>query len=604
MRKLILLFLLAPTYLFGFNVWEELFFMEGVPKGLEIVDSNNFFVVTTQGIPNRLYKSTDAGNSWNMIFDKFTDATSCKDFSVPDTLNIFVSFNKSILYKSHDGGKSFEKIRFDTELPIEKIEMRNKNRGIAFTNLAYYVTFDGWKTNKKIDMLPYGIVYNPTFMNDSIVFMVYKNDTAVYLSKLNILTNEADLNYIAEKNALILDLCIVNENLIFVCGKSHEISGGSGHDAIYKSIDGGKNWKRVLDLYNDRKLNDTIRNPFGLQSIAFKDSLTGIAVGQFGTIVYTYDGGETWIYENELPENIKKNIPPTMIIRYAGTIPIIADFLGYIHRLLKDNLVPGPENKYSISGRVWDEAQGQPGIPIINGYQIAMTDEMGYYKFQNLITNIYSIRAENKYFNGKNPSYYYRPYLYHPELYEIELSSDTTGFDFNAEDIRNYFVTAGNIKNKEGKAVSDVEVQIGEIKVQTDMTGNYSFLKTEKKKYLIKPLKENYIFTPAFYDTNITSHSFTLNFIGEPNTSVWESTGNSGIKITPNPAGDYIIIQPSEVFEPSEGYKVQLFDLLGIEVMSESSHPMTQSHRMNIKRLPVGVYYIKIGNKVEKFVKI
>jgi hypothetical protein len=66
----------------------------------------------------------------------------------------------------------------------------------------------------------------------------------------------------------------------------------------------------------------------------------------------------------------------------------------------------------------------------------------------------------------------------------------------------------------------------------------------------------------------------------------------------PNPASNYIIIQPSE------GIKVQIFDILGIEVMSESIHPMTGSHRMNIEKLTTGVYFIKIGNYTEKLMVV
>jgi hypothetical protein len=38
--------------------------------------------------------------------------------------------------------------------------------------------------------------------------------------------------------------------------------------------------------------------------------------------------------------------------------------------------------------------------------------------------------------------------------------------------------------------------------------------------------------------------------------------------------------------------------------MSESIHPKTSSHRMNVEKLPAGVYFIRIGTRVEKFVKI
>ncbi|MBS4001079.1 MAG: hypothetical protein KGZ71_11420 [Desulfobulbaceae bacterium] len=545
MKKTIFIFLLASSHLFCFNQWEELFTLEGVPKGLEIVDSNNFFVVTTQGLPNRLYKSNDAGNSWEMIFDKFTGADGCKDFSVPDISNIFVSFNKGLLFKSNNGGNTFEKIDLETELSILNIVMRNKNVGLAFTTLAFYLTFDGWKTNRKVDFSPYGIVTNPTFINDSIVYLVYKNDAGVYMPDLNIKIIYSDFYYIADVSVGIYDLSIVNENLMFACGKSHEISGGSGHDAIYKSTDGGKTWRSVLDLNADRtKLNNHYFPPFGIQSIAFKDSLTGIAVGQFGKIVYTYDGGESWIYENDLPPKLGggQSNPATMIIRYSGNVPIIAAFNGTIHRLVKDNLLPDSDNKFSIGGKVWDGNEGQPGIPIANGYQVTMTDKDGYYRFDKLKESSYDIKAINKYFDLPNIKYYYRPYLYSPKMYEIELTSDTTGFDFNAEDIRSNYTLMGIIKDNKGAILANLVVQIGEYKVKTDSTGNYAYYKAEPKEYFIKPIDEAYTFAPTYYDTLITSHSFTLDFTATPATSVWESANSSSMILYPNPASEYIEI--------------------------------------------------------------
>jgi len=50
--------------------------------------------------------------------------------------------------------------------------------------------------------------------------------------------------------------------------------------------------------------------------------------------------------------------------------------------------------------------------------------------------------------------------------------------------------------------------------------------------------------------------------------------------------------------------KVQIFDMLGLEVMSELIHPMTSSHQMNVEKLRAGVYFIRVGTRVEKFVKM
>jgi hypothetical protein len=75
------------------------------------------------------------------------------------------------------------------------------------------------------------------------------------------------------------------------------------------------------------------------------------------------------------------------------------------------------------------------------------------------------------------------------------------------------------------------------------------------------------------------------------------------IAIFPNPASDYIFIQPSEGWQPSEGSGVQIFDMLGIDV-SPAGGGIKGGGRIDISFLSPGIYFIKIGNKVEKFVKM
>jgi hypothetical protein len=80
--------------------------------------------------------------------------------------------------------------------------------------------------------------------------------------------------------------------------------------------------------------------------------------------------------------------------------------------------------------------------------------------------------------------------------------------------------------------------------------------------------------------------------------------------IYPNPAKDYIeinfdaiaAINPTLKRGVDEGSDIQIFDMLGVPVTA--IHPMTASHRMNIENLSPGIYFIKIGKRVEKFVKM
>jgi hypothetical protein len=87
-------------------------------------------------------------------------------------------------------------------------------------------------------------------------------------------------------------------------------------------------------------------------------------------------------------------------------------------------------------------------------------------------------------------------------------------------------------------------------------------------------------------------------------TSVSDLESNSGLLIQPNPSSDFITIQLSNKgFQPFAAEdKVQIFDVLGIEVGQSSL--IDGNIRIDVSHLPAGVYFIRFGDKVEKFVKM
>ncbi len=92
----------------------------------------------------------------------------------------------------------------------------------------------------------------------------------------------------------------------------------------------------------------------------------------------------------------------------------------------------------------------------------------------------------------------------------------------------------------------------------------------------------------------------------EVETGIAELSDGTLLIIYPNPASDYIEINlerwsPSSRWTPSE---IKIYNTFGKCVMTETIHSMTRSHRMNISRLPVGLYFIQIGNYSEKFVVV
>jgi len=100
--------------------------------------------------------------------------------------------------------------------------------------------------------------------------------------------------------------------------------------------------------------------------------------------------------------------------------------------------------------------------------------------------------------------------------------------------------------------------------------------------------------------------------INKKTTSIINKVFEQGFKLSPNPASDYIEISLDRCATlakcgTSETDEIKIYNTFGEEdikiytsigeiVITESIHPMTSSHRMNTERLPLGLYFIQIGN--------
>ena len=85
--------------------------------------------------------------------------------------------------------------------------------------------------------------------------------------------------------------------------------------------------------------------------------------------------------------------------------------------------------------------------------------------------------------------------------------------------------------------------------------------------------------------------------------SVLEKTNQNNISVYPNPAIDYIVIKPSEGLEASDGSDIQIFDMFGENVINIRTRRIG-SLPIDISNLPPGIYFFRIGNRVEQFVKM
>ncbi len=87
--------------------------------------------------------------------------------------------------------------------------------------------------------------------------------------------------------------------------------------------------------------------------------------------------------------------------------------------------------------------------------------------------------------------------------------------------------------------------------------------------------------------------------------SVEEKPGAEEFSVYPNPAGDFITVtlKPSEGFEPSEGSEIEIYNTLGEKVMTVEQ-TFLSVQQINISDLPKGIYILRMGNEVAKFIKL
>ncbi|MDA3844231.1 MAG: YCF48-related protein [Candidatus Kapabacteria bacterium] len=353
MKKLIILILMFVSTNISAKEWVQKHYIKSeYIKTLQCLDSNNCYAFTNDvlGRANRIYKSTDQGNSWNAIYedyyDKLIEISRC---FVLDTSNIFMTYSEDYFVDvSTDGGKTFKRTNLEENGEsyngwIFGLTMYNQNIGciISYDNLFY--TTNGWKTYKTLDLDKgeYDKAGAPLYFIDSahvIIKKEYRNKDAFV--KFNIETETwSDYNTPweippDEEPKTIYDVCFVNDTLGFACGGQEYGKGVVSSDIVWKTSDKGKHW----EIIHEKLIEDT----FPTTKISFSDEKHGMAVGSWGKIMETTDGGESWFYHTDLPEDLVETI--TVRVAMAGQTPIVSSIAGGIYRYEDD--VSVQENEF------------------------------------------------------------------------------------------------------------------------------------------------------------------------------------------------------------------------------------------------------------------
>lgn len=340
-------------------------------RKIECFDNICIAAIGDVGI-TKVIKSYDYGDTWDLIyeFDHFANDDTFNTLlyvEILDTNNIYLTYDRLVLDYSNNGGKTFTRKTFgelskqEAQRPLT-IRMFNEKIGLMtnYFNLIY--TKDGWETYRVVSSEPFGNAGHRCFFLDSTKVIMQSNRINTSSMVQFDFTDESWSWYYknpedddGDRNKSFYDICRINERLFFACGSQFTGENQLSTDIIWKSTDSGKSWKIIFE--------DILEPKFGLQRIAFKNEFQGIALGPWGKVLETKDGGDTW---ELIP------FPEEMIgklgwrVAWAGDYPLIsADNTGiYRREKISSNDYLIIEKPYSINNNVLK----------LDSYQIAELD--------------------------------------------------------------------------------------------------------------------------------------------------------------------------------------------------------------------------------------
>jgi hypothetical protein len=300
-------------------------------------DSNNCFALIDHPSTPVLYKSTDQGISWFLIYENDIKRYPALIMGVsPDAKNYFFIEDTYLnLWKSSDSGRTFRKIQLEPDFGyLDNLAMWDSLYSFLTDENNYFTTTDGWETFVKYPKLSIEqVYYSPIFLDSNIVVMTYVanirwNDSKGFaFVKYHLNEDKWDtISYFGRDSNNWIDavknLYFINDSLGFGCGTRNTDTLGNYYDIIYRTTNGGKNWDLIHKEY---------QYPYKgfYNNISFYDEKNGIAVGFYGKIAMTNDGGETWVYEPvpNAMDNCRK-----MLVCWAGRTPLIGTWDAGIFR--------------------------------------------------------------------------------------------------------------------------------------------------------------------------------------------------------------------------------------------------------------------------------
>lgn len=273
-----------------------------------------------------LYKTTDGGTSWNVVYTATTDEYPAKIHFFNELEGVTGGSN-GYFATTVDGGDTWQEQQDSIFLNVFGYSVLHSGQGLIVGGVGHiFKTEDG---GSSWDILSSNINRNleDVTMVDPFTGWIVGGDGLI------LKTEDAGLSWFEQDSGTDLDLYAVH----FL---DQQTGWATGHQGIIlKTTNGGENWEIAaqhswLRLYDIFFINESMGWAFGsggrilktidggetwqqttlpigsgnFYSIHFFNELTGIVAGVLNTIYKTYDGGETWelkYYMNTMYDSIQ-----------------------------------------------------------------------------------------------------------------------------------------------------------------------------------------------------------------------------------------------------------------------------------------------------------
>lgn len=342
MKYIFFLLCFATINVFAVHLWEntqqnlknEFFF-----TCINCLDSINCIAggYNTKGEYALVYSTSNGGITWSKIMDD----TPVGDDTLPIPRNIgdvaitsnntfYLPYDYGMIKKTTDMGKTFDTVQlYNSEFAyLREIHMLDDNNGITGYFKYVWVTNDGWNTWRRVmnnESHPYFGVTN---------FWMFSEDYFTYTDNRGFFWRTTDAGkswngaYFDKIDSVypgMSDYCFVNDSIGYMCGYAKRGYGDTSKDIIWKTTNGGISWDLIYNMEYD---TTDFQWNWGLQKISFLDELTGVAVGQFGKVLSTTDGGVNWDWELLKLEDgqVVHGAAPAMTVAYAGKHVLVTAF--------------------------------------------------------------------------------------------------------------------------------------------------------------------------------------------------------------------------------------------------------------------------------------